>query len=399
MYSTLYKKADVELPYNVDTRMYKWVQEGETKQKYEQKWVVLTEEANSFIEQLPHSYEGLCLQTPNREDRGPLTVVTVSYGDNELSEDYVGDGEISWWTLSSGVYTYHVKKWVTNTPDNIKSFCEHCKAAYGYEDHEVSVTCNPVAGEPRVMCEATFTEDIETDEENDPTTGGGGDEPEDEVKEETQSVNCSSSIDTIGNTKVRYAQAKYGGQSTHILALVDAVEGGRVAFRKAGDFGGRIKTDGWYSTDDTNPNALDTPVYTETQGDVAYYKASLETIPDIRIPTFRVSLSNKVTSKNKITTSSMTSKLSGAGSTSQGISSGSFNMAAPAITEVKDTEGYSYSVQSCEWMYEGGSYDVTSTRKRKSAATGNTFYEGTSTDTYISILYLACESSSASATL
>ena len=382
MYNTLYKKADVELPYNIDTRMYKWVQDGETKQKYEQKWVILTEQANNFIEQLPHSYEGLALQSPSREDRGPLTIVSVTYGDNELNQDYVGDGEICWWTLSNGVYTYHVKKWVTNTPENIKAWCEYCMNSYGYEDKEVSVNCNPVAGEPRVMCEATFTPDIETNEANDPTTDEGEEGEEEEVKEEAQSINCSSQIDVVGNTKEQYAKARYKGQADHILAVLDAVEAGRVVYRKTGDFGGRVKFSGWYSTDDTNPNALDNPVYTETDKQVARWKAALEVLPDIVVPSMRVSVSNKVTSKNMITTQTMSSKMMKAGTKSDTLTSGGFSMAAPTKMEVEDTQGNKYLIEQFKWLYEGCSYDVTGTKARKSYKTGKVFYEGTCTDSF-----------------
>lgn len=381
MYSTLYKKADVELPYNIDTRMFKWVQEGETKQKYEQKWVTYTEQANSFIEQLPHSYEGLSLQTPSREDRGPLTIITVTYGDSELTEDYVGDGEITWWTLSSGVYTFHVKKWVTNTPDAIKTWCEYCMSSYGYEDEEVSVDCSPVAGEPRVMCHATFTPDIETNEANDPTTDEEG--GEEEVKEEAQSINCSSQIDVVGNTKEQYAMARYPYNYQHILEVLDAVEGGRVVYRNSGDFGGRVKLSGWYSTDDTNPNALDTPIYTDTTSQVAQWKASLEVLPDILVPSLRVSISNKLTSKNMITPQSMSSKMLKAGNKTDQISSGGFTLSAPAANmEVEDTQGNKYKIEQTKWLYEGCSYDVTATKARKSYKTGKTFYEGTCSESW-----------------
>ena len=61
MYTPLYKKPDVDLPYNIDTRYFKQVQDGIIKEKYEQRWVVLTEEVNSFIEALPQSFNELAL--------------------------------------------------------------------------------------------------------------------------------------------------------------------------------------------------------------------------------------------------------------------------------------------------------------------------------------------------
>lgn len=43
MYSTLYQKPDIELPYNIDNRYSKSIQDGITKEKWECRWVVLTE--------------------------------------------------------------------------------------------------------------------------------------------------------------------------------------------------------------------------------------------------------------------------------------------------------------------------------------------------------------------
>jgi hypothetical protein len=149
------------------------------------------------------------------------------------------------------------------------------------------------------MTEATFTPDIETDENNDPTTSEDWENEDEEqvLKEEAQSINCSSTTDVVGNCKEWYAKARYGENAKHVLEVVQAVEEGRVIYRRSGDFGGRVKANGWYSTDDTNPNALDNPRYTEPEGTVAGWKAALENLPDIIVPSLRVSISNKLTSK------------------------------------------------------------------------------------------------------
>ena len=166
----LYKKEGIDLPYLIDTRYTKWTSEGVVKEKYQRRWVVLISEINSFIEALDVSYNEFALASVERDDRGTITVVTATYGDAGLSDEFLDkDGELAWWTLSNGVYTYHIKRWVNNNPDSIKDFCISCRTSYGYEDKEVSVTCNPIAGEPRVMCEATFTR---TEEE---INGEGGD--------------------------------------------------------------------------------------------------------------------------------------------------------------------------------------------------------------------------------
>ena len=112
MYSTLYQKPDIQLPYNIDNRYSKNIQEGTVKEKWECRWVVLTEEVNTFISNLEKSYNDLALVDVTRDDRGPLTVVTANYGDSGLTDGYDGDGEISWWSCSGGVLSYHIRRWV-----------------------------------------------------------------------------------------------------------------------------------------------------------------------------------------------------------------------------------------------------------------------------------------------
>lgn len=84
MTNGLYKRPDVELPYNIDTRYFTYNQEGSIKEKYK-------------------------------------------------------------------------RKWVENKPSSIKAFCTNCVNHYGYSKDKVTIHCNPVADEPRVMCENPFT--------------------------------------------------------------------------------------------------------------------------------------------------------------------------------------------------------------------------------------------------
>ena len=393
----LFTRSGLQLPYNIDTRFFKWVQEAEQKEKYEQRWAVLTVAVNPFVEALPKSHNGLALSNVSREDRGPLTIVTVTYGDGELSSDKE-DGEISWWTLSGGVYTYHIKRWVSNTPDAIKAFCNHCISSYGYEKEEVNVQCSPVAGEARVMCEATFTPDVEVNEEDDPTTEWEEDTPPEETESENaESFQCSSTIDTLTPSAALYLELKLGVHDGRgIIKIVNAVEAGEVTYREAGSMGGRIKNAGWYSTDDTNPNALDSPVYSEsgdeTKDNVDQARVLLKSIPDVMVPSLRVTMVSKVTSSSKVSMSTLTGKMSGAGSMSDSIGS----ISTPAITYGWDAEGTQYPVKSVKWLKEGASFDGTSVRKRSSLTTGKTFYEGTMSESYRSVAILAggnCESS------
>lgn len=398
--NTLYQREDIELPYNIDSRFFKFVQDGETKEKYEQRWVVLTENVNSFIEALPVSYESLALSDVSRDDRGPLTVVTANYGDTGLSEDYNGDGELTWWTLSSGIYTYHIKRWVDNNPTAIKEFCDRCMTSYGYEKNEVSVSCNPIAGEPRVMCEGTFTPDVETDIENDPTTDWGDGEEETET-EEAESFQCSSTIDTLTPSAALYLEKKLGVyDGRDIVKIINAVEAGEVSYREAGSMGGRITTNGWYSTDDTNPNALDNPVYSEsgdcTKDNVDKARVLLKNIPDVMVPSLRVTVVKKIKSADKVSMSTLTGKMSNAGSMSDSISSGNISVNAPAIQKGWDAEGTEYPIKKTVWLNEGASFDAPSVRKRSSLTTGKVYYEGTMSESYRSVSYLeggACESS------
>lgn len=372
--------------------MYRWIEEGQEKVKYEQKWAVYTTEVNSFIQNLPTSYEGKSLQTPSREEKGPLTIVTITYGDKDLRSEYDGDGEISWWSCSGGVLSYHIRRWVNNTPDAIKAFCSSCMNSYGYEKDEVTVSCNPVAGEPRVMCEATFTPDIEVEEENDPTTGDNWDDPDEEPEdqEETESFNCSSTLDTLTPSAETYLQVKLKVTDPRdIIKIVNGVEAGELVYRKAGDFGGRIKADGWYRTDDTNPNALDDPAYYDngetTKKNVDDARVLLKNIPDVVVPSLRVTTTTKVTSKNKVTMQSLNNSMGEAGSMSSSISGGGMSMNAPTFTHAWDSEGNQYPIQKTEWLNEGTSFDGSSVRKRSSLTTGKTFYEGTKSTSYRSI--------------
>jgi hypothetical protein len=127
------------------------------------------------------------LQTPSKEERGPLTIITLTYGDQGLTDSYNEDGEISWWSCSNGVLSYHIRRWVTNTPNDIKSFCQSCMTNYGYKKDEVTVTCNPTPGEARVMCEAVFTPESYKYEE-DPTENEDWTGDEEDTKQETESV-------------------------------------------------------------------------------------------------------------------------------------------------------------------------------------------------------------------
>lgn len=439
MYSTLYQKADLQLPYCIDTRYFKWIEEGKQKEKFEQRWVVYTEEVNTFIEGLAVNHEELALANVSREDRGPLTIVTATYGDNGLTNEEALelDGEIDWWTVSGGVKTFHIRRWVTNTPEEIKAFCEHCMSDYGYEPEQVSVSCNPQAGEPEVMCEATFTEDVEEDPEFDPTTSD-----DDEDKKETEGINCSSTIDTLTPSAALYLERKMNlatGDGATILKIINGVEAGELVYRKAGSLGGRVIDSGWYSTDDTNPNALNEPVYREgggsnnessdgTTGDgndgttgggnessngttttanvnkanVDKARVLIKNIPDVMVPSIRITVTETITTKKKLTAVAMVNSFTSAGQKGNTISiTNGVQIPAPAITEGWDAEGITYPLKSVEWMDEGTSFDGSTVKKRSSLTTGRSFYQGTMSKSFRSIATLmpACAEGTVSQTI
>ena len=250
-----YHRPEVELPYLISKNYSKSIQEGIIKEKWELKWAVLTQEVNTFIQGLETSYNDLALADISRDERGPLTLLTVNYGETGLSEDYDENGEISWWSYGGGQYTFHVKKWVDNTPEKIKEFIKSCLTTYGYNEDEVTVNCNPIAGDPRVMCEASFTP-LSNEEVNYDDVGGGTDADGNEkpVKEENKGIQFSSSIDTIKIPTKNYVSAKMKiriGDADDLIKAVEQIDSENLVYRKKGAWGEKLPPDsGWYRPDD-----------------------------------------------------------------------------------------------------------------------------------------------------
>lgn len=388
MYTPLYKKPDVDLPYNIDTRYFKQVQDGIIKEKYEQRWVVLTEEVNSFIEALPQSFNELALSGVSRDDRGPLNVVTVNYGEAGLSEDYDGDGELTWWTLSNGIYTYHIKRWVENTPDAIKAFCEHCKQDYGYQPEEVSVSCNPTAGEPRVMCEGTFTPNQ--------YEGGNNDFNEDNadengMTEEANGIQFGSRMNSCDIPTDLYLMKKMGLPQVTVNKLLDIVEeedGGRVIYLEAGAMGGRVKVSGWYHATDNNPQSLNKPWQAEggniTRQNVINARRYSKNVPQATYPSISVSINTVIKKKEKITLQHISSRCGKAGTKSEDIDLLGIKMGVPNdLKKARDPEGHEYDMKT-EWLNEGYSFDANHVKK-KIGLNGQRYYEGNGTQNYSTI--------------
>lgn len=323
MYNTLYQKPEVELPYNIDNRYSKSIQDGITKEKWECRWVVLTEEVNEFITNLSQSYNELALVDVTRDDRGPLTVLTANYGDSGLTNGYDGDGEISWWTFGGSVYSYHIRRWVTNTASAIKDFCTSCTKDYGYTKDEVTVTCNPVAGEPKVMCEATFTPNIENIDEDGNYSGGSfnDDEADEEgLVEQGNSIQFTSSTDSMAVPVNSYVSVKLEcslSDAEELITLVGRVDSGELVYREAGTYGGSMPPiSGWYYADD-NPQALRKPAVVEegikTADNVAQCRAAMQNVPEASFTSIKVTSTSTISSRQKITNQTLQNKLNQTG--------------------------------------------------------------------------------------
>lgn len=423
MYNTLYQKPDVELPYNIDNRYSKSIQEGITKEKWECRWVVLTEEVNEFISNLEKSYNNLALVDVTRDDRGPLTVLTANYGDSGLTNGYDGDGEISWWTFGGSVYSYHIRRWVTNTASDIKNFCTSCVQNYGYTKEEVTVNCNPIAGEPRVMCEATFTPNIENiDEEGNYSGGDFNDDEADEegLVEQGNSIQFTSTTDSMAVPVNSYVSVKLEcslHEADALIELVGRVDSGELVYREAGTYGGSMPpTSGWYYADD-NPQALRNPAVAEdgirTAENVAKARAAMQNVPEASFTSIKVTTTSTISSRTKITNQTLQDKLNQTGEEQKGsvgvgsgqtggqnpendipgtngnmgiqnnpsLNAGGANIEIPKSCWVAtDPEGHTYPLV-CGWLNEGTSFDAT-TVKSNYTTDRRVYYSGTITQSY-----------------
>lgn len=389
MNNTLYKKPDHELPYNIDTRYFKNISEGEVKEKYEQRWVLYTNEVNDFVLNASNTLNGLALSAVDRDDRGPLTVVTLNYGDTELSEDYDGDGETTWWTYGGSVYSFHIRRWVTNTPDEIKQFIEHCLNDFGYEDDEVTVNCNPQAGAPRVMCEATFTPNLELDETNDPTTSEDFDDEEDQVQETLSNYNVQIGREVIDMPLYLWVMSEVGcsqSDAESYIKCVQALQRGEIRWLEVGSMGNGIKESGWYSNDDTNPNWMNAPEYPAThypKDAIQKTEVAMAGVPQLEVPCIRATATTTVKAREKQTLQKLIEgNMSNASSS---ITVGGHTITCPTNQYGRDTYGKnSYSLYSSGWTQESASFDASSISKKTSAKTGKKYYEGNMTQSWVS---------------
>lgn len=386
----LYSKDGLTLPYEIERKFYKWMGEGEEKKRYEVKTVVSSAECNNFVETLANELEGLALSNVSHESRGPLTIVTATYGEGNYTEDQ----GIVWYTMSNGVISMHMRKWVENNPASIKAFCNSLKMGYGYSADEISVSCNPQPGEEKVMCEATFTPQNQvTDEEDNfegSDSGNDGEEDEETIEESGTSMQMSSSMVSIPVDAVTYLNKKIGtGKGSRLMTFASRVESGEYRWIEAGTFGtDKPSKSGWFSTvQDASPMSLEPNSYLTreyTQDEVNQTIAALKSVPSVTIPQIRVTITTKVTSSNKMTMSKMGANASNAGSRTKSINEANISLSVPeGLSTAKDTEGNEYEVET-EWIDEGTSFDI-SDISTKTSLSGKKFYVGMKTHSYSTI--------------
>lgn len=364
-----------ELPHLLEERYSKHIAEAQTKEQYERKFLVLNTEVNSFIEALPASYKEHALCNTNTEQRGGFSIVTATYGDAGLTDDALSmeDGEIQWWTMSSGKYTFHVKKLVLNNPQAIKAFCEQCKTAYGYSAEETSVTLSPTYGERYVYAEATFTE---SDSQGGSGGGSGSDDfNDDEADEngqidEVEGISLSSSRDTISPSERLWLWKNLGAGMDDLKKIAEEEDKGAIIFRKQGDLNGIVKNDGWY--DATNDNIKDIETEnalrchsseTHSPERVAKARELSQSIPAYSVTNLTATFSGKISSRAPLSIADITSKLTNIGKTSDTISVSGYSMPIPENLKKLEVGGMVYNLD-VKWIDMGANFDLTNVKKK-----------------------------------
>ena len=330
----------------------------------------------------------------SREDRGALTIVTATYGDTAFSNS---NGECEWWSVSSGLYTRHKTKWITNSPSAIKSFCASCISEATYKDG-CNVSCSPVAGEDLVLCEATWSEKPEDrdggggdddDGDNGGDNGGGNDDGnKDDTKTTGKSVQFSSSTETITldyeTLKEKHPKIKANPDALKVITLM---ENGSVSWQEAN--GGLIEKSGWYKVSNNTLALKEGPVVTNdkiTPELVGEIKRILDNPPQFTFPVIRCSVTSKVEGSSNMSINSMVADLGSVGTKSQSINAGNSAVGAPELKplNVLGMDGLTFKTN---WIYEGSSYDNGGTYSK--AVNGKLKFVGEVTKSYRTVTELA----------
>jgi hypothetical protein len=81
--------------------------------------------------------------------------------------------------------------------------------------------------------------------------------------------------------------------------------------------------------------------------------------------------------------------MTSAGTETKVIKSGNVTIPVPTGIQAKDVEGTIYPIRNINWLNEGTSFDGTSIRKKSSLTTGKTYYEGTMSTSYRTVVTLS----------
>lgn len=388
----LYSKSGLTLPYLKDTEIERWYEEGQQKIKYTRIWLVLGTEANEFIENLDRSYNDKNLTSVSRNDMGGLCEVSAVYG-----ERYWDDGQQEWYTVSGGRITHHLSRWVTNSPSAIKSFCNYAIGRAIYKDG-VSVSCSPISGEPKVLCEASWDAQDEDELEEDDGSGdsgdggfddgdddeeeGDGEEEGDIIKETSEAVQFSSTTEslTIDRKTIEENDPDILGspKALEVLALLEA---GQVAWQDSKS-NSLITKSGWYRVTNNTLSFKEGPVVDDdslTPEKINKIKSKLDNPPTFIFPVIRCSITSKIESGDNFTVNHMTGDMSSVGMKQQTILAGGTGIAAPQFMPTNTTDS-TYQFETF-WVYEGSSFDQ-SQNFQKIDKKGTLVFVGTQTASY-----------------
>lgn len=381
----IYTKVDVTLPYHIETKYYKSVQDGILKERYERKFLVLNENVNDFVLSLEPNYQELSLTVVNKETTGGISTITATYGeagltDETINEDGTINGSIFWWSYASGIYTYHYRTVIKNDPDSIKAFIEHCKYDFDYNYDEVTVSLNPNVGEPNVVVEASFTRK-ESDEQQNNFDEEAVDAAEDGIAEDVTGVQFSSSYETVEIPNALYLEKNGIVDSGDTLDMMKKYQSGEYVWYDAEDeknnLNGIVKETGWYDANNKSIQSIEAGCITQNPDKEQVTKAIklIENKPSLRIPVISVVINERITSKDDITIEKMKPKLDKAGQRTDTIKVGKFTYNMPEhLKTVKDSYGNEYTLSS-KWCNEGYNFSG-NTVKRSYQAEQKMYYAG-----------------------
>lgn len=252
-----------------------------------------------------------------------------------------------------------------------------------------------MAGEPRVMCEASFTH-------NESRDGLSGDDSNDDfneeeanekgIVEETDGIQMSSTINTIeipADLYLSKAMKKTQVQIAKLLELIQEEDAGRIRFIDIMEYGTKIKQSGWYSNDDDNPQALLKPKYAEggeggiyTRQNVKNCRRKMKNIPQATYIQLSVSVNTTIKKKDKITMVDIVDKLEKTGEESETISFDGGAINIPKDLYVAKIGELEFDLKTT-WINQGYNFDGDSVKYKSKLTPNHTpYWEGKGVQNY-----------------